>query len=112
MRLFAFLIAIAILSAISCLYKLFQKQMNKYNKSVEDFSQRPNCSGSGCTFYDKWGYFRDFSDFYEQNKYNLPYYYLQYPSYPLYFNRYPNNYFNNTNNVILYDSISLDRQRF
>lgn len=88
MRMFALLIAFAILFAFSCLYKLSQKQMFR-----EDFTQKPKCSGSGCTFYDKWGYFRDFSDYYEHNQSSLPYYYFQYPSYPLYFNRYPGDYF-------------------
>ena len=49
---------------------------------------RPMCSGSGCSHYDKFGYYRNWNDFYEHNQYRF-----QYPSYPLVYSDYPNDYF-------------------
>lgn len=48
----------------------------------------PMCSGSGCSYYDKFGYYRNWNDFYEHNQYRY-----QYPSYPLVYSDYPNDYF-------------------
>ena len=31
----------------------------------------PKCSGSGCTFYDKYGYYRNPYDYWENNKYYI-----------------------------------------
>jgi len=50
--------------------------------------RRPMCSGSGCSYYDKFGYYRNWNDFYEHNQYRF-----QYPSYPLVYSDYPNDYF-------------------
>ena len=50
--------------------------------------QRPMCSGSGCSFYDKFGYYRNRDDYYKHNQYRY-----QYPSYPLVYSDYPNDYF-------------------
>ena len=50
--------------------------------------KKPRCSGSGCTFYDKFGYYRNHGDYFEHNKYRL-----EYPSYPMYYYEYPNDYF-------------------
>lgn len=52
------------------------------------WSRRPMCSGSGCSFYDKYGYYRNWDDYYEHNQYRF-----QYPSYPLVYSDYPNDYF-------------------
>ena len=46
----------------------------------------PMCSG--CSYYDKFGYYRNWNDFYEHNQYRF-----QYPSYPLVYSDYPNDYF-------------------
>jgi hypothetical protein len=47
--------------------------------------RRPMCSGSGCSFYDKYGYYRNLNDYYDHNQYRF-----QYPSYPLIYSEYPN----------------------
>ena len=50
--------------------------------------RRPMCSGSGCSFYDKFGYYRSWDDFYEHNQYRF-----RYPFYPFVFSDYPNDLF-------------------
>lgn len=61
----------------------------------ENYHSNKKCSGSGCTFYDNYGYYRNFEDYYEYNIY--PYYRYQYPyyryQYPYYRYQYPYTFF-------------------
>lgn len=68
----------------------FRQRRHRYgHRRRNRFRQRrPMCSGSGCSYYDKYGYYRNWNDFYEHNQYRF-----QYPSYPLVYSDYPNDYF-------------------
>jgi hypothetical protein len=57
----------------------------RYGRRGPYWLRRPMCSGSGCSFYDKYGYYRNWNDYYEHNQYRF-----QYPSYPLIYSEYPN----------------------
>ena len=68
----------------------FRPRRHRFGRHLRHhlWTRRPMCSGSGCSFYDKFGYYRNWNDFYEHNQYRF-----QYPSYPLVYSDYPNDYF-------------------
>ncbi len=66
-----------------------QRRHRRGGRIRRRYRQRyPMCSGSGCSYYDKFGYYKNSNDFYEHNQYRY-----QYPSYPLVYSDYPNDYF-------------------
>lgn len=72
----------------------FRNRRRKGRRGLRKRYRRPywfrksRCSGSGCSFYDKYGYYRNMDDYYEHNQYRF-----KYPSYPLVYSDYPNDYF-------------------